>query len=86
MRTIQLEIEEETFERILRLADSRGCSWQEVVKDLLGQAQPSSSPEDGFLGLFQDEPDLIDEVVEEPMRAREQQPLRQPNGHSSTRH
>ena len=80
MTTIELEIEEQTFEQIQRLADSRGCSWQELVKDLLRQAVPPDGTEGVFLGLFADEPELIDQVVEAAMRAREEQPLRQTSG------
>ena len=33
-----------------------------------------------FLGMYEDEPELIDEIVEEAMRAREERSLRLPSG------
>lgn len=35
---------------------------------------------DPFLGMFAHEPELIDQVIELAMRAREEHPLRQPGG------
>ena len=40
---------------------------------------PTSSI-DTMLGMFADEPELLDEVVESAMQARERDPLRQPVG------
>jgi len=80
MATIQLEIDDQTFEQIRRLAEAHGCTWQDLVKDLLQQAAPRPATEDVFLGLFGDEPELIDQIVDAAMKAREQQPLRQTGG------
>jgi len=35
---------------------------------------------DSVLGRFRDEPELIDQVVEDALRSREEQPLRLPHG------
>ncbi len=81
MTTIQLEIEDQIFDQIRQLADARGCSWQDLVKNLLRQAAPHPATEDVFLGLFGDEPELIDQVVDAAMQAREEQGRK---GHSQS--
>jgi predicted DNA-binding antitoxin AbrB/MazE fold protein len=42
------------------------------------------TPENPSLGLFADEPELIDEIVEEAMRIRETRPLRSSGGKDLT--
>jgi hypothetical protein len=44
-----------------------------------GGNTPKVLPGD-LIGLFRDEPDLLDEIVEDAMKARETQPLRLPRG------
>jgi hypothetical protein len=55
---------------------------QSVVSLLRGQPTHTASgrdePTDTLLGLFRDEPELLDQIVEEAMSARETQPLRLP--------
>ena len=74
MQTIEIKLDERTLERAQRLAQARQCSVQDLVKDLLARAS------DPLVGMFADEPELIDEVVESAMRARENQPLRRAGG------
>lgn len=35
---------------------------------------------DPLIGMFADEPELIDRIIEDIMQAREHDPLRQPHG------
>jgi hypothetical protein len=55
---------------------------QSVVSLLRGQAagKPAAAEKstDELLGLFRDEPEVLDQLVEEAMSARETQPLRLP--------
>ena len=63
-----------------RLARQRGVSIEQLFADLLDQAsKPSAIPEDQVLGLFGDEPDLMDQVTEDALGSREQ-PLRLADG------
>jgi hypothetical protein len=52
----------------------------ESVVSLLrrGPESGAKAPADELLGLFRDEPELLDEIVEDAMRVREKQPLRLP--------
>lgn len=42
------------------------------------KAPTAEKSTDSLLGLFRDEPELLDQIVEEAMSARETQPLRLP--------
>ena len=51
---------------------------QSVVSLLREQPVVKPAATDELLGLFRDEPELLDQIVEEAMSARETQPLRLP--------
>jgi hypothetical protein len=78
MKRIELELDEETLERARQLAAARQCSLEELIRDLLQQVQ--QLPQDPYLGMLADEPELIDQVIESAMKAREEHPLRTPCG------
>jgi hypothetical protein len=75
MATIQLQLDEQTVARAHQLAKSRHVSLDELVKQLITTCEPREAP-DLILGMFADEPELLDEVNEFAMTAREQHPLR----------
>jgi len=80
MERIEIEIDEETLARARKLAAARRCSLDELVKAFIQQETKPISSVDTMLGMFADEPELLDEVVESAMQARERDPLRQPVG------
>lgn len=74
MRTVELEIDDQTLELAERTARARQCTVGQLFRNLL-EKMPSGDP---WLGMLADEPELADTVVEAAMAARETQPLRQP--------
>ena len=80
MERIEIELEEETLERARKLAEARHCSLDELVRAFIQQETKPTSSVDTMLGMFADEPDLLDEVVESAMRARERDSLRRTVG------
>jgi hypothetical protein len=81
MEKVELEIEERTLERARRLAASRHCSLGQLVSQALDQlGAPGHVTTNLVLGVFADEPELMDQVVESAMVAREQHPLRHAGG------
>jgi hypothetical protein len=59
---------------------SRGCTLAELVESLIQQLDATDMPADPFLGMFADEPALVDEVVEAAMKTREEHRLRSSRG------
>lgn len=80
MERIELELDEQTLERARPLAEVRHCTVEQLLKELIEQLEVAPSTVDVFLGLFAQEPELLDQVVESVMQAREQHPLRQSGG------
>lgn len=80
METIELKLDQQTLARALRLATSRHCTLEELIEKIIEQLEAAEATNDPFLGMFSDEPELIDQVMESAMMAREAHSLRQPNG------
>ncbi len=76
MEHIELLLDEDTVKRARKLAADRGCTLEQLIADLLKQAEFSLLTRDLYLGMFADEPELLDRVVESAMQAREDHPLR----------
>jgi hypothetical protein len=77
MEAIALQLDTQTLERARKLAASRQCTLEELLKDLIEYLERIAGGDDPFLGMFADEPILIDQVVASAMQAREAHPLRQ---------
>lgn len=80
MERIELELDEKTLLRARELAEARHCSLDQLIKAFIEQGTTPAAPTDTVLGMFADEPELLDEVVHSAMHAREQHPLRQTVG------
>jgi hypothetical protein len=78
--TIQLELDEHTLAEARRLAAVRHQTMEQLVVNLIREAAPVAHVEDPVLGLFGDDPDLVDAVLADIMHAREGHPLRPDDG------
>lgn len=76
MDVIIVQLDPQTSERARRLAQFRGTTVEALVQTLIAQLDTSEIAPDLLLGLFADEPELLELVVQEAMHARETQPLR----------
>jgi hypothetical protein len=84
MKTIELHLDDDMAERLRRLADARQVTLEELIQQTLAQLGALEETEDPLWGLFADEPELIDEVVELAMQSRENRPWRADHGQSSS--
>ena len=80
MQKIELQLDEEILARALKLAASRQCSLEELIREIIEQMEMSETAHEPFLGMFADEPELVDQMMESTMMARERHSLRQSNG------
>lgn len=80
MTKIEVQLDEQTLARAMKLAESRHCTLDELIRDMIENLENFETAEETFLGMFADEPELIDQVMESVMIAREAHPLRQSNG------
>lgn len=80
MITINIRLDDEALLGLQRLADSRRCTVEELLKTLiLGLASGTIAP-DPVLGVLADESELMNQVLAEAFSARESHPLRQNDG------
>ena len=80
METIELQLDPKTLEIARRLVASRHCTLEELITEAIEQLATVSAGNDAFLRMFAREPELIDQVVESAMEARERHSLRQSHG------
>lgn len=64
MKRIELELDEKTLERARRLAQSRRCTVEQLLKEMLEHLGVAETTTDPFLGMLAQEPQIADELIE----------------------
>ena len=80
MKTIEIQLDEKTFERAQRVAESRRYTLESLIAEIVQHLAATGTKADLLLGMFADKPEAIDQVIESVMMAREAHPLRLTNG------
>jgi hypothetical protein len=80
VETIELQLDEQTLEQARKLAAARHVSVEELLKEALSRLSVPRAADDPITGMFADEPELLDQIVEEAMQARERVPFRLSDG------
>ncbi len=80
MSTVQLQMDEITWKRAQQVARRQHSTVEVLIKDMINAISTMVDTEDPFLGMFAQEPELIDQIVTSAMQTRENTPLRLPNG------
>jgi hypothetical protein len=75
METIEVKLDRQTLERAQQVAALRHSTLEALIKSIIEQLAEIQTVDDPLLGMFADEPKLIDHIVESAMEAREVQPL-----------
>jgi hypothetical protein len=76
---IELQLDEKTLEKARWLAKSRHCDLSQLITYAIDQLAVTEADNYPLLGLYADEPELIDEILKEIMRDRAAHPLNQPH-------
>ncbi|MDZ7962221.1 MAG: hypothetical protein RMY34_30850 [Aulosira sp. DedQUE10] len=77
MVKIELQLDESTLEKALALAKLRHCDLTQLILYAIDQLAVAEPPKDRLLGLFADDPESVDEMLEEVMKDRAAHPLNQ---------
>ncbi len=80
MKTIEVQLDEQTFERAQRLAETQSHTLESLIAEIVQHLAAIESKADPLLGMFAAEPEVIDQVIEAAMMDRETHPLRLVNG------
>jgi hypothetical protein len=75
METIEIQLDEQTLNRARTLAQAQSRTLEELIKEFIEQLGTVKRKNDMVLGMFADEPELIDEALESAMRGREEHPF-----------
>ncbi|MEA5576072.1 hypothetical protein [Anabaena sp. UHCC 0451] len=84
LKTVDIQLEETILEKALALAKSHNLDLSQLIAyaiDKLAVAEPENYP---LLGLFADDPESVDAMLEEVMKDRAAHPLNQRFGQSNT--
>ncbi len=73
----EIDLDTPILTRTQRLAEARGFMVEELLKQFIEQIDDAATAPDLVLGVFADEPALLDHVTNDAMRSREGQVLRQ---------
>lgn len=79
MKTIEIQLDNQTIEHALQIAKNRNSSLEDLIKEIIKNIEFFESKKSIIMGMFSDEPELVDQIVESAMAAREKQSLRQAN-------
>ncbi len=79
METVELQLNPQTLARARQLAIRRRCTLEELIEEIVKQFSTAEETvlevgkkmDDPILGMFADEPELMDEVLEDIMNSRE---------------
>lgn len=77
MEKIELQLDEKTLEKALALAKLRHCDVSDLIAYAIDQLVVTEPAKDNLLGLFADDPESVDEMLEEVMKDRAAHPLNQ---------
>jgi hypothetical protein len=80
VETIELQLDEQTLAHARKLAAARQVSVEELLKEALSYLDRPPAAADPITGMFADEPELLDQIVEEAMQARERDPFGSSDG------
>lgn len=76
MKTIQLQLEPQTIQQAEQVAQYRDLSLERLISEIIEKLARMLHSSDPLWGLFADEPELIDQIVEAVLQARESHPVR----------
>ena len=80
MTVIELQLDEKTLDRALKLAARQHSTLEALIAEIIGLLAADPGSGDPLIGMFSQEPDLMDQVIDSAMKARETDALRAPNG------
>ncbi|MFM2063299.1 MAG: hypothetical protein RLZZ507_2969 [Cyanobacteriota bacterium] len=78
---IELQLDQKTLEKALTLAKSHNLDFSQLVAYAIDKLAVAEPAKDRLLGLFADDPESVDAMLEEVMKDRAAHPLNQRFGY-----
>ena len=80
MVKIEIELDEPTFWKARQMANQCNCTLQELIAKAVQKLAIAEPPKNRILGMFADDPESVDEMLEEVMKDRAAHRLNQKFG------
>ncbi len=84
MEKIELQLDDNTLEKARWLAKSHHRDLSQLIAYAIDKLAVTDPPKDRLLGLFADDPESVDQMLEEVMKDRAAHPLNQRFGKGTT--
>jgi predicted transcriptional regulator len=72
MATIPVRIDPKLLERVQQLAEKSHRSVDDILQEALDRLEHPTETRPSLVGLFADEPELVDQILDDVYRTREQ--------------
>lgn len=83
MKKIELQLDEKILEKARWYASSRNCKLSELIAYAIDKLAATEAANYPLLGLFADDPESVDEMLEEVIKDRAAHPLNQRFGNGN---
>lgn len=70
MQKIELEIDQETYEKIEQLSQTYHCQLSDLIKAMINQLTQPEIMNDSLIGKWSNDADLVDQMIEELVQNR----------------
>lgn len=81
---VEIELEESTYWLAKRMANQSDRNFSDLIAYAIKKLAESEPPKDRIKGGWADEPELVDEILEDIMKSRAAHPLNQKVGKVTT--
>ncbi|MFP4395684.1 MAG: hypothetical protein ACLFTI_10520 [Anaerolineales bacterium] len=80
METIEVKLNERTLARLRKMAAAQRLTIDAMLQDIIEHLSEVETSRSSVLGMFSQEPEVLDSVINDVMATRERDPLRQSIG------
>ncbi|MTJ52450.1 hypothetical protein FJR38_07110 [Anabaena sp. UHCC 0253] len=70
MTKIELELDQETYDKIQQLTQTHHCQLSDLIKALVEQLTQPEILNDSFIGKWSNDAELVDKMIEEMLHSR----------------
>ena len=70
MKKIEIELDQETYDKIQKLTQKNHCQISDLIKAMIEQLTQPEILNDSFIGKWSDDAELVDQMIEDMLKHR----------------
>ena len=70
MKKIEIELDQETYDKIQQLTQTTHCQISDLIKAMIEQLTQPEILNDSFIGKWSDDAELVDQLIEDMLKHR----------------